>query len=169
MDPTASRDHDSTVASAKFQYQLSKHEEGVKRRGEGAPTSYPKCLHTWQFKWKWYLLISHLENPRTCHERQDLGNTLNGVRLLTQQPCYQFRIALIKSDHMWLIVLYEGQCHFQGYPPLHPILIKYLLIFKACSQALLQWLPQNLCEFCWVLLFPSRILNKLMLKFKRFV
>lgn len=93
-----------TVASAKFQYQLPKHEEGAKRRGEGGwqrcPASYPKCLHTWQLKCKCYLLISRLENPRTCHERQDLGNTPNGVRLLTQQLCYQFRIALIKSDHV---------------------------------------------------------------------
>lgn len=71
-------------------------------------TSYPKPIYTWQLSCKWYLLISHEGNPNMLGEGQDMWEASPfrvSQKAADTQPCYQFRIALVKLDHMWLIVL----------------------------------------------------------------
>lgn len=148
-----------TVASAKFQYQLPEHEKGAEGKGERrkqrcptlwqGSTSYPKCIHTWQLRCKCYLLISDVEKPQE-HAMRKTGptgwETHPIVRLLTHQPCYQFRIA-ISNQITFDSLSFVKNNSISMTPPLHPVLVKYL-IFKSCSRILLHWLLQNPCGFC---------------------
>lgn len=160
-----------TVASVKCQYQLPKHEEGANGREPDefhtwqVTTSYPKCTHTWQLGCKCYLLISCAENPKNMPWGQpalEAGkHPMELCRvLLTQQPCYQLWTTPVRSDHTRLTVLRAERRRLHDHAPLHPVVVKHLMILKPVYKQ--HFINCHRVGFVkCVLVFPSRNLKKL--------